>query len=378
MPYDKLSFLSGVAAGRNMESWPAFEGAGKGITSFTIDTRLGSDITTYQFWIKRASYPYTDILIYWGDGTTSSAVNNLNSHEYQTPGMYTIVLFGYYEEINFSASKTGTDESNSLLAIHTPFSIAPIHNTYIVNLYTLFSGCRNLKTIPNRLLAEYYENGYKFSGLQYAFTNCKALHQIPEDLFDGIEFAGSDPEFSQVFNGSGLEEIPSRLLASPEFSKVKRAYMPFAGLNITKIPAGLFNQFSNCKSFESVFQGCSFLETIPGGLFDSCVAVQSFRFSFLRCESLQSLPSGLFSENEDVTDFTGTFQECASLELVPLDTFNLLMNTTPIFSSCFRNDRKITSAVPDLWNYYPDSAHVGCFLNCSRAANYADIPSDWK
>jgi hypothetical protein len=62
------------------------------------------------------------------------------------------------------------------------------------------------------------------------------------------------------------------------------------------------------------------------------------------------VPSGLFTNNTSVTTFQRTFYLCTT----------------------------ITSAVPTLWVSYPSVTHTQCFVNCTNASNYADIPTDWK
>jgi hypothetical protein len=51
------------------------------------------------------------------------------------------------------------------------------------------------------------------------------------------------------------------------------------------------------------------------------------------------------------------------------------------FRFTFRNCTAITSAVPELWDTvkWPNvTAYESCFLNCTNAANYANIPAGWK
>ena len=110
---------------------------------------------------------------------------------------------------------------------------------------------------------------------------------------------------------------------------------------------------SGVTSFSETFRGCASLTSIPAGLFDNCTAVKSFNGAFSGCTSLAAIPAGLFDNCTAVKSFYNTFNGCTS----------------------------ITSAVPELWDTakWPNATnHADCFFNCANAANYANIPADWK
>ena len=105
-----------------------------------------------------------------------------------------------------------------------------------------------------------------------------------------------------------------------------------------------------------------------------------FNSTFRNCQSLTSIPAGLFDNCTAVADFSSTFRNCQSLTSIPAW---LLDNCTAVkyFISTFYNCRSLTSAVPELWNAakWPNvTSYDDCFGNCTNAANYADIPADWK
>lgn len=104
-------------------------------------------------------------------------------------------------------------------------------------------------------------------------------------------------------------------------------------------------EFSNC------FYGCYRLTEIPAGLFDNCVEVTDFSDCFRGCDNLTTIPAGLFDNCVEVTYFYNCFYGCQSL----------------------------TSAVPALWqrtNPTPNGNY--CYRSCTSAANYDEIPADWK
>ena len=325
MRYDRDSFLSGVAVGRNMKSWPKMDGTLQDSFMFVIDTELGGS-TEYDFWLKKDNSNYPYIIIDWGDGTESLANDGANTHQYQEHGKYVVSVHGYIHSVKFGLSQTYYSESSalSLLAILTPIRVSPNIYSNTIALTSLCSGCRNLSHVPGGLFKYYYQNGY-YIGLQYAFTNCKALKKVSESLFDGYLIQDSiyRIDLPQMFNGSGLEEIPANLFSSVDFSKVQWMEMMFAGTNITTIPSGLFDHLVNCRGFNSVFQNCQNLRSVPSDLFSEIVDIGSCRFTFYNCSS-------------------------------------------------------IVSSVPNLWDDFPDADHVYCYRGCTGALNYDAIPAGWK
>ena len=93
------------------------------------------------------------------------------------------------------------------------------------------------------------------------------------------------------------------------------------------------------------------LTSIPSGLFDNCQKVTSFEGCFGSCEQLASIPSGLFDHCPKVTSFEG----------------------------CFRNCIQLSSNLPLLWVQYYGKAvsGLGCFINCTNAENWLEIPKSW-
>jgi hypothetical protein len=72
----------------------------------------------------------------------------------------------------------------------------------------------------------------------------------------------------------------------------------------------------------------------------------------------------------------------SDLESIPQNLFSECTYVDPSiaagFYGCFINCKKITSSVPELWLQFPDVDGRRCFRNCTRAANYSSIPSNWR
>ena len=107
---------------------------------------------------------------------------------------------------------------------------------------------------------------------------------------------------------------------------------------------------------------------------------------FYGCKRCAVIPQGLFDHNTEASQFRYCFSNnyastsgsnMNSWTTVPSDLFNNCPNVYS-FEGCFRYCRKITSALPELWNTHPTARGTYCFLGCEAAENYADVPSGWK
>ena len=104
-----------------------------------------------------------------------------------------------------------------------------------------------------------------------------------------------------------------------------------------------------------IFTDCYNLTEICDHLFDHWDRFIGSEQMFYNCKELTAIPPGLFDCFDDVED-----------------------PSRLVLLSWFARCEKIASAVPEIWNRFPESLHDGCFYRCTRAANYADIPADWK
>lgn len=147
--------------------------------------------------------------------------------------------------------------------------------------------------------------------------------------------------------------------------------------NLVSIPKGYFDV---CKdtvtSFTDCFYQCYKLQSIPAGLFSGFSSVTSFYRCFYLCD-LRSIPPDLFTGCVSAQSFYNCFYSNSRLAEIPAGLFNGCTGANN-FSQCFLNCSGVISSVPELWVDYPDSSHSLCYGNCSNAANYADIPADWK
>lgn len=205
-------------------------------------------------------------------------------------------------------------------------------NTKVTDFTYAFAGCAELVTVGKVFGTS--TASVKFS---YVFNACPKLATVPEGIFDGQTGATM---FDYAFtNCEGLQTIPAGLFAKN--TKVTTYGFCFQNCTSLKsVPAQLFSSpgvnNTTAKTFTSLFNGCSSIETIdPTAFVGVRAASATFANLFLNCTSLRSVPDGLFKDNETVSNYSSIFSGCASLETVGTEVFNSTKNTS--FTNTFAN-----------------------------------------
>lgn len=242
--------------------------------------------------------------------------------------------------------------------------------TLVTNFSNLFEGC-SFEAVPDILPAK---TGL-MSSIGSMFLNCKNLKEIPEGLFDFVEWKSGSNVTTGIFEGcESLKTVPAGLFAP--FKSAKQFTKQFINCtSLESVPAGLLDGFTACTSFAYFFQGCENLETVPYDLFKDCTALTTVTGMFTGCAKLAAAPS---FKNSPVAYFTELFNGCASLTEAP-DIFGTTkVNTTSIasvFKGCagiksipegyfdFINEGKLTTAT---------STFEGCTSLESLPANLFD------
>ena len=208
------------------------------------------------------------------------------------------------------------------------------------------------------------------------FKNCKSLNLISPELFS---LCTDVTMFDQPFYScTSLENIPEEL-----FSKNKKV-SHFNGLfyrtNIKHIPSNLFRENLRVEEFGTCFAECDSLLSIPNELFYGLERVNRFYMTFRNCGSLISIPDNLFNSCVNITSLEYVFQDCTSLTTVPFNLFDNCANLRSVYA-CFWDSSSITSSLPDVWNKekFPNIYKSEKYARaCTKVANYADIPNDFK
>lgn len=351
MAYDRDSFLAGVAAGRNMKSWPALEKTGESVFIFTVNMH-GIPGTTVESVYRQISTVFVGH-VYWGDDTDEDwdGINNERQrntlyHVYHVSGEYTeytIILHGLIYSISFAPYRQSASfVPNPVKSILTPLPPLPdvSHPPYHLSFTWMFEYCEQLVSLPNGLFDNYAVPGVYVADLYRMFYECSSLPALPDKLFASIQFEQYGAETSGgitrpaldatelCYGCKSLTSIPGNLFGGNESAAlITNLRQAFSRTGLTRIPDGVFNKLSGLRHAYAIFYGDSGVPSqiayVPAQLFDNCTALEDIDLGFSGC-------------------------------------------------------RKITSNVPPLWESHPDISHRSCFYGCTNAANYGDIPADWR
>lgn len=193
-------------------------------TDFAVSKLIGLEwpfeITTvetsgFSFSIQPAGIFYVD----WGDGTVqkierTNTTAKTYSHKYNVAGVYKIRLRGEATKYaGYNPKTISFTDCGKLAGIEGSLGriFSKLSNGSRPKFINTFSGCKNLKSIPEDLFAGVsgVPSMNMFNG---TFRNCTGLTSIPENLFAGISGAPATTMFSDTFSGcSSLTSIPENL-----------------------------------------------------------------------------------------------------------------------------------------------------------------------
>lgn len=213
-----------------------------------------------------------------------------------------------------------------------------------------------------------FEATYRFNAGKNTFRVCG---------FEGNFAIGASSKLWTPSWLNGVNILPGSRLHHPVGKESLSASFYNCEMLIS-IPKGLFDDVANTKSVARMFYHCYNLVEIPDGIFENCPNISNFEWCFCACRALKVIPTDIFKNcNVGVYyNFADCFNACLGLSSIPQELFTNVP-TPSNFSYCFSNYRG-AGAVPALWVSHPTSVGEDCFKDAKNAANYADIPSDWK
>lgn len=312
-----------------MRSWPAFEGEAP-IEGFSIIARATIYFTLYDA---------EGTVIDWGDGTTqtigpegspSVRVGKTWTADIYTP--HTVTITPTFSNIDLK-------QAAGLLAILTPF---PSTMSWITDCEDILGGCGLLEYVHPAL----FSNMPNVTSFAKAFNNTTSLVTVPETLF---QYTPLVTTFEQCFFRSAIEQPPNNLFSgNPLATNFQEC---FRRSSVKSLPGGLFSRNVNATNFYECFYECTELETIGNGLFYYNLNALDFFMCFSGCTALTNVGTNMFQGSQESVRFRAFMMGCSS----------------------------ITSAVPALWNLFPNAQSTAlAFQGCTNAANYNQIPNDWK
>jgi hypothetical protein len=226
---------------------------------------------------------------------------------------------------------------------------------------------------------------------RFMFWLCEALTTIPSGLFAQYAGVSYAPDFSDMFEGSGIRSIPDDLFApfarnahapkcrlmftqclsltsvpvgllSPLTQAVDEFYAMFTSTGITEIPNTFLDLNRNLVDVSSMFAGCMSLKTIPGTLFDQCPNLRFVNSTFSGCE-LESISPEMFRYNDVLQDV----RHCFAISYAYPDT----TGSTPV-----------TADGEKLWERRVSGGGLlfgdKCFAGRTGLSDYNEIPANWK
>jgi hypothetical protein len=198
--------------------------------------------------------------------------------------------------------------------------------------------------------------GY-ISPLKYApasFFGCEALNYLGRNVFDNL-------------------------------SNCKSVNHLFDGCKIKKIPNSLLRHCENLIDASYIFEACD-IDYIPEDLFTYCPKLKYVNHAFHRCDYVTVIPKDLFVENPLIEEAEKCFQACRRLRDFPQTIFDSCKNLTNVRYAIAGENSVIgydsvqhVKLIPELWKWEnPPALHEGFAFGCTEASNYNEVPEDWK
>lgn len=353
-------------------------GAAVGGTTFQLPLVSGK---TYSFDID------------WGDGNVETITSDTQiTHDYGTPGVYTITCNGFIPGIIFNAS----GDEDKLIEISSSGGLSfdggaqgafwhagnltsvdstqNIKTSGVTNFNSMYRDCINLTQIP-------WMDTTSGDNYQLIFRNCVGLTSLPDfdfgspsvikEMFFGMSNITSldnltidvsnATDFSQLFfTCQSLTSIPDMLLDTSNASIIFGMFRNCRALTTLPTPTATLLNTTGITDFDQMFRDCWALEAIP--TIDTSSGTD-FHRTFARCETITSFPELNLSAGSDFsytwdtqtslssfpaldlssgTDFSYAWNSCFSLLEFPQITLSAGDNFTNAWNDC----RSLTSFPP--------------------------------
>jgi len=312
--YSDLSSDSNCSRGYRQAIVTITPQAGQHLTSVLLGQRNPAISTILLNWLD-IKVVGSNITTFDPSAAGSVQLLLLEQFEYVGPSSITGVNFMFYNFYNLQS------------IIGTSWTASVVYFDFV------FSGCRNLKTIP--LLNT--SAGTSFNNM---FEACYALESIPL-----INMANALSVYYMFYSCAKLKEIP--LFNTTKVTNF--SYMFFGCYSLTTIPlidtgagTNFTNMFGSCTSLEtiplintsnatnmtSMFSNCYKLKEIP--LIDTSKNLL-FVSMFYNANSLLNVP--LLDTSSGLT-FANMFNNCQSLQKIPAFNSSNVGSFSTIFTNC--------------------------------------------
>ncbi|MCH5230241.1 MAG: hypothetical protein J1F43_00415 [Muribaculaceae bacterium] len=264
----------------------------------------------------------------------------------------------YVETVSFDGPANGTSKLES---IDPDFFKGMVNLT---NLNSAFRYCTKLKSLADGM----FDDCKKVTNIYQLFDGCTSLEKVPAMPNLGIENTTGRLQVANMFrNCKALKEIPENMF---DQSAIKRMY-----------------------NFQNMFSGCESLQRIPDGFFKGALGdtqyneASSMANFFYNCYNLEYLNlTEFFNEGPGRLGYSwgSTFYNCSKLQ-GKIDPYILTVNGTTYEVYPWDQNTYIGSSDPDIYaaakeafGTRQNTNTAGCFTGCTSLEQYTtQIPKTW-
>lgn len=293
-----------------------------------------------------------DVIVAWGDGTTTTweglakGLMNGNlmdtTHLYANKGPKTITITASYSDVlNHHEAANNTLRSLDI-------------RTWLTKVEGVF---------PYRTSAKNMFNG------------CQRLIHYDASIFNAC------PDLSELINtfmyNISITAIPGGLFQrNPNITTMEQVF--YSNSNIETVPADLFNGLTKVESITAIFAYCSKITTLPAQLLFPLVNLKNASHMLRACTNLSSIDPNFLSRNKELIDASWFLQDITNKEDIPIE---LLTRNTKIENiDRFCGPARAGEILPEWWTipHLQNASHSLAFTSPIKAANFADVPVDWR
>lgn len=256
--------------------------------------------------------------------------------------------------------------------------------------YDLFAGCVNLLVAPKLNHITHYSSE-AFRGM---FSSCKKLEYAPElPIHDSVYLPSMC--FASMFRDcTNIKECPALPIGNYICQHGVFYFMFYGCTSITapcEFPTGYTIGDNPNIMFQSMYEGCSNLQTAPDLSWVNIAGDKTFAYMFKNCTSLATPPKmpNIQFDSTDINVCQEMFRNCTSLTESPILYSSFIPNNgyRSMFNGCI-NLNKITCLATDKGDVYSTMAWMtnvsptGTLYKHPDMNNWRDatwyFPSDWE
>ena len=273
----------------------------------------------------------------WGDGTSNTAVNTNTTHTYSSPGYYVVTI-----------SQNGTSTFRPDIGLQ---EISVEHESvegggfWDDNMGNVAQNASNLKRWGSVDLGN-------VTSLNGAWTSCSSLTSFP--LINTSSCTNFLRCWRQCTSLASFPAIDTSLGTSFTLAWEDNAFSTFPALNFSSATI-MGRAWADCANL-TAFPALSAAQRFSSAMVDGSHPYGGFRSTWRNCTNLTTFPPNIFDDVTNCTSFNSAFQSCAltaqSIEniLVSIDTANTSNGTLGLNGGTNAGQSTWTSAATTAYN----------------------------